>query len=374
MGRSSNDDFFLLSDPGPWRLVEHEKRALWVNPQDKRAFCHSELMQTVKEHEDAVGEVGSFVELVKLFGGALCAAVRVSGVLSEEELRLQSCRNASAAFNLVENQGDGVLTRLGPQIMRSFMDQLMPGIVGEEAAAAVLCANVGLGPFFAEAFGLRCLFQNDSHVKMSPEVAAGLLEATIGGVERSGMHQLWKGFLQFGWSVFLAIAWELLAHEDASVTRQQAALSVLYRIDRSAVETCKAYQAALDPDLWLERLCQHFRTRDFGRNLLLDVKQVHATLVRVIFSPSVCLVDPAPVINLEDFRRTRTDPHPNNPSIMRYILCCVDCHNEFVTGYHDWESDCLKQAKALGWNKAASKSWFASSRCGACARQCASRD
>jgi hypothetical protein len=267
---------------------------------------------------------------------------------------------------LIENQGDGVLTRLGPQIIRSFMDQLMPDITGESDAAAILCANVGLGPFFAEAFGLRRLFQNDSHVKMSPEVAAGLLEATIGGVERSGMHQLWKGFLQFGWSVFLAIAWEVLAHEDASVSRQQATFSMLHRINGSALEACEAYKAPLDPGDWLEGMCRHFRSRDFGRSLLLDVKHLHATLVKALFSPSVYLVDPAPVINPPVSRKTQVEPHPSNASIVRYSLCCVDCQDEFVTDYKNDEYLCLEQAKALGWTKAASNSWPGSSRCREC--------
>lgn len=367
LGRSSNDDFFLLSTPGPrWQLAEHKGRALWINRQEKRAFYLNEAMQRI-EYEDALGvQVKGLLELMDLFSGALRAAVLVSGVLSEEELRLQSCRNASAAFNLVENQGDGVLTRFGPQVMRSFMDQLMPGIAGEEAAAAILCANVGLGPFFAESFGLRCLFQNDSHVKMSPEVAAGLLEATMGGVERSGMHQLWKGFLQLGWSIFLAIALETLAHENASVPRQQAALSVLYRIDKSAVEACKAYKAPLDPGDWLEGLCKHFRTRGFGRRLLLDVNHVHTTVVRGLFSPSVCLVDPAPVIIPPAFRKSQCDPHPSNASVVRYILRCVDCEEEFVTDYQNDSYLCLEQAKTHGWTKAASSSWAASSRCQRC--------
>ena len=314
---------------------------------------------------DASGlEYKTFSALAEVFRSALTAAVQVAHVVSADELQVYSCRNPHTSFGVLENAGDNFLSEEGPHIVLPLLHEHFskgrrdaPSEAAMEAwsceVSGDLHANVGLGPFFAELFDLRHIFTNRmSQCSMNPEVAAGLLEAILGGVERAGLQSLWQGFVQFGYTVLMAMAYQRHQRRDAR--------HVLVSISSQAVGLCEEYGARLQLSfqsaLW-------DRFHDELGAMPLIMASLHADLFKRLFTPSLQCGPMAPVEIVHSRERTRREVHPTARGHVRYVLYCVDCDECFVTDYveSDWEA--LAQARAQGWGKASSSSWKSSSRC-----------
>ena len=300
-----------------------------------------------------------------MFGAALRAACRAP-IMCEAELRLQSCRNTGAPFNKIENTGDVFLSKVGPGVMKNFMERVgqSNAEVNASFTAGTLHANVGLGPWFAEAFGLRVVFPNEAGVVMSEEVAAGLLEAVMGAVERAGMQRLLEGFVMFGGSVFLAIAWEEMLLYSVPSASVRPEISMLRKIDSLAVDACRTYHAHLLPGTWFPSFVDGI-WRHFDSLHLLDcLMDVHTGLLRYLFTPTIQLVDAAPVEVPIARNVTCQQIHPHGQYV-RWLMFCIEanCNRELVTSWCLDDCTCLEEAKSKGWKKSLSKSWRDSSRC-----------
>ena len=119
---------------------------------------------------------------------------------------VHSCRATSSAANAAENAGDEFLTRGRGRGMLMNQLLMLPGMSRIRAdsqadvccqLARYFCANVGFGPYAAEALDLRQLYTFTPGLRLTREVLAGLFEQTLHVLQRAGLDALVKNILMW---------------------------------------------------------------------------------------------------------------------------------------------------------------------------------
>ena len=119
--------------------------------------------------------------------------------VDDGEALVHSCKASSSSANTAENAGDHFMcTGSGRTRVRKILSMLpeasrVPSEDLQEAAQCVaeyFVANVGFGPYAAEALGLRELYSFTPGLQLDREVLAGLFEQTLYVLQREGMDAL----------------------------------------------------------------------------------------------------------------------------------------------------------------------------------------
>ena len=183
------------------------------------------------------------------------------------------------------------------------------------------------------------------------EKLAGTLEAIFGGLERKGLTNVLKAFVQYGITVLIAIC-----EDGGHVVDTMTAIMGNRSPERCVHAGCGSAAGGIIGELTAP-------VQQMGKSRLKDkIAELHKQLLLELTTPPVrfipqALTEPVP------FVKTRWDIHPNNPSVYRWILQCVDCGEQCVTPYGRGDAEALSSAVKQGWGKARSSSWARSCRC-----------
>ena len=123
-----------------------------------------------------------YVELVTFLGNMLGALIAVGGILTPSEMEITSCRNTSSPFGTIENAGDNYFNQRAPALVAELLSFIGVSVQKRlpDNVAGALISNVGLGPFYAAAFGLKRLITTTASGAAfdKMEVRAAVLEAS----------------------------------------------------------------------------------------------------------------------------------------------------------------------------------------------------
>jgi hypothetical protein len=313
---------------------------------------------------------------------------KLGDLFSQDELIIARPGNTSGPAASLETCGDAWFTQFaGTWVTPQLKESLNWAIQGEsarwqEARLAALSHNIvkfmvankcGLGPWMAELLGLRRLFNTTTTgMTVNPEVAAGLFEQYIGGLERRGYLGCIKALTLFMWSTMMAIARLQATRVDArqflscinvdawAFTQGIVGIDMAWTFDLASLQ---GY-----PRDWKEMIGNIIGQ---GTETWRICKELQTLLVREIFLSSQHGVDGALVecassssnalnAGLTSARQWEL-LHPHHPDSYRLHLECGFCRIELLTEYGRGGQP-YEHAKRLGWSKIG-KTWQKSKCC-----------
>ena len=306
--------------------------------------------------------------------------IKVGGLFSPDELIIASCRNTSVPAARLETGGDSWFTQFAGTWVQSLIRQSLQPVVWQQDRLSALSYAVvqfmvsnkcGLGPWIAELLRLRSLFNlHATGVQVTPEVAAGLFEQYISGLERRGYHGCIKALTMFMWSTMVAIAY--------LQTTNVGAEPFLSKIDE---EAWIAFKRCIGIDLaWvcdLASLCgyPHEWNQMFGIIIGQGTqtwhlcKELQSQLVHEMFQSSQPGVGGA-LVEISDASTSSNSTVPNagltpahpwellnplNPESYRVYCQCEYCPEEVLTEY-GVGGDPYISLHTQGWSKVG-RSW-----------------
>ena len=159
------------------------------------------------------------------FASTAEALIKVGGLFNADELIIAACRNTSVPAARLETSGDSWFTQFAGTWVRPLLIQFAGTWVWQTDRVSALSSAVvqfmianklGLGPWMAELLRLRSLFNlHATGVQVTAEVAAGLFEQYIAGLERRACHGCIKALTMFMWSTMVAVAYLQTTHVGA---------------------------------------------------------------------------------------------------------------------------------------------------------------
>ena len=329
--------------------------------------------------------------IINWFACTAEAHIKVGGLFSADELIIAACRNTSVPAARLENGGDSwFIQYAGAWVQPLLRQSLQPQVWQEDRVSALSYAVVqfmvantcGLGPWMAELLRLRSLFNlHDTGVQVTAEVAAGLFEQYISGLERRGYHGCIKALTMFMWSTMVAVAHLQTTHDGA--------VPFLSSIDAAAwiaFKHCPGIDLAWVHALaslggYLREWNQMFGTVIHqGTHLWHLCKEWQSQLVHEMFQSSQPGVGGA-IVEASDASISSNSHAPNagliaacpwehlnplNPHSYRVYVECESCHAEVLTEY-GLGGEPYNFLHALGWSKVG-KRWE-KAKCGRCRRE-----
>ena len=319
------------------------------------------------------------------FASTAEALIKVGGLFSADELIIAACRNTSVPAARLETSGDSWFTQFAGAWVRPLLTESLQHQVWQTdrvsamsyAVVQFMIANkLGLGPWMAELLRLRSLFNlHATGVQVTAEVAAGLFEQYIAGLERRAYHGCIKALTMFMWSTMVAVAYLQTTHVGA--------LPFLSSIDEEAWIAFKSYKGI---DLaWvcgLASLCGYPREwkQMFGQGT--DpwhlCKEWRSQLVNEMFQSSQPGVGGA-LVEIRDASISSNSTVPNagltpstvheqlnplNPAEYRVYLKCYYCRKDVLTKYGEGGDPYVWLREEEGWSPVG-KTWR-QAKCGNC--------
>ena len=314
------------------------------------------------------------------FASTAEALIKVGGLFSADELIIAACRNTSVPAARLETSGDSWFTQFAGTWVRPLLTESLQHQVWQTdrvsalsyAVVQFMIANkLGLGPWMAELLRLRSLFNlHATGVQVTAEVAAGLFEQYIAGLERRAYHGCIKALTMFMWSTMVAVAYLQTTHVGA--------LPFLSSIDEEAwiaFKRCPGIDLAWVRDLaslsgypreWNQMFGIVIRQGTHPWHLC---KELQSQLVHEMFRSSQAGVGGA-LVEASDasMSSNSTVPnaglipehpwellHPLNPDLYCVSLKCEYCRVEEVTEWGE-AGDPYIYLRGRGWSKVG-KTW-----------------
>ena len=315
------------------------------------------------------------------FASTAEALIKVGGLFSADELIIAACRNTSVPAARLETSGDSWFTQFAGAWVRPLLTESLQHQVWQTdrvsamsyAVVQFMIANkLGLGPWMAELLRLRSLFNlHATGVQVTAEVAAGLFEQYIAGLERRAYHGCIKALTMFMWSTMVAVAYLQTTHVGA--------LPFLSSIDEEAwiaFKRCRGIDLAWVYDL--ASLCGYPRewNQMFDTVILQQrtdplhlCKEWQSQLVNEMFQSSQPGVGGA-LVEIRDASifSNSTVPnaglipehpwellHPLNPDLYCVSLKCEYCHVDMLTEWGE-AGDPYIYLRGRGWSTVG-KTW-----------------
>ena len=296
---------------------------------------------------------------MKSFGKWLIVSVRVlcwvprKKLLSTEQSSIPSCKNATAAFSIMENYGDDMVCHgRGREFLRQLCTDAQwdqPDDLGGRLASAIV-ANVEFGPTFALGLDMMRFFTWPGPVEdLHKEQIAGVFECMLGALEHGGRIRLVNAILRWSAAVVLLWAFEHQMHEF--IPFMQTAHLVH----------------------WPGEAAQHQQLRDY---LYHRIAMPRTAFVAILHgwmetslheafadSPSHALVLPEDVPAQAQphhvpGQRAQTEAKHSSVTGKHCVdLICYKCGFEDSTGWFRWSTECYAEAARKGWWKPNSKGW-----------------
>ena len=289
--------------------------------------------------------------------------VRYADLLNVDETEVYASRSTQSAFNHIENAGDNYLCQHGPGWVQALLGaQLMQTSAAlaetvkriAERVSPQIHANVGLGPFVAEMFGLPPLFSLDrSKAKITAEIMAGMYEAIAGGLQRAGQDILLRAMHQFAAFIVCARYWH----------RKRGGAALDFYGTMSPGFTLNEVQGAM-PDLeclWAadDRAAADwalvFPSDDWNWRLALQI--LLSEMAAGGSAPRGGIMAPSGCVYWETLQE--------NPSFQRMWLRCSepDCTARFTSQYYVDPNNAVAEALAACWFRPTTRTWNQGARC-----------